>query len=284
MSISPSDSSTARYRVTGMDCPSCAAKIEGTARKIAGIQSVKVSIASEIMTLEVQSPEAASNVERAVFDLGYRLSRLQNEVGDAELPDLSHVTPAYKRALWIVVLLNVGYGLIEIAGGFWAGSEALKADALDFLGDGLITFLGLLAVGWTLAWRARSALIQGLFLAALGLGVLATTIFRIFVLNAPEAGLMGIFGAVALTVNVAAAFVLLPHRNGDANMRAVWLFSRNDAIGNLAVVIAAGFVAWTGTHWPDLAVAAIVAALFLQSAWSIIRDARNDLREAKTAR
>ena len=284
MSISPSDSSTARYRVTGMDCPSCAAKIEGTARKIAGIQSVKVSIASEIMTLEVQSPEAASNVERAVFDLGYRLSRLQNEVGDAELPDLSHVTPAYKRALWIVVLLNVGYGLIEIAGGFWAGSEALKADALDFLGDGLITFLGLLAVGWTLAWRARSALIQGLFLAALGLSVLATTIFRVFVLNAPEAGLMGIFGAVALTVNVAAAFVLLPHRNGDANMRAVWLFSRNDAIGNLAVVIAAGFVAWTGTHWSDLAVAAIVAALFLQSAWSIIRDARNDLREAKTAR
>ena len=284
MTVTSSESTMARYRVTGMDCPSCAAKIEGTARKIAGIQSVKVSIASEIMTVELQSPETASDVERAVFDLGYRLSRLQNEAGDDELPDLSHVTPAYKRALWIVVLLNVGYGLIEIAGGFWAGSEALKADALDFLGDGLITFLGLLAVGWTLAWRARSALIQGLFLAALGLSVLATTIFRVFVLNAPEAGLMGIFGAVALAVNVAAAFVLLPHRNGDANMRAVWLFSRNDAIGNLAVVIAAGFVAWTGTPWPDLAVAAIVAGLFLQSAWSIIRDARDDLREAKTAR
>ena len=284
MTVTPSASSMARYRVTGMDCPSCAAKIEAAAREVAGIQSVKVSIASEIMTLQLQTPEAAPAVERAVTDMGYRLSRFHQETDDDDLPDLSHVTPAYKRALWIVVLLNVGYGLIEIFGGFWAGSEALKADALDFLGDGLITVLGLLAVGWTLAWRARSALVQGLFLAALGFVVLGTTIFRIFVFNQPEPGLMGIFGAVALAVNVAAAFVLLPHRNGDANMRAVWLFSRNDAIGNLAVVIAAGFVAWTGTPWPDLAVAAIVAGLFLQSAWSIIRDARNDLREAKTAR
>lgn len=203
---------------------------------------------------------------------------------DDDLPaDLAHVTPAYRRALWIVVGLNVGYGLIEAVGGYIAGSQALKADALDFLGDGLITFLGLLAVGWSLAWRARSALIQGVFLALLGLGVLATTAYRVIVLNQPEAELMGLFGIVALVVNLAAAAVLLPHRTGDANVRAVWLFSRNDAIGNLAVVVAAGLVWWTGTPWPDLAVAVVVAGLFLSSAWSIIRDARADLRAAGVA-
>lgn len=204
---------------------------------------------------------------------------------DDDLPkDLAHVTPAYRRALWIVVGLNVGYGLVEFVGGLISGSQALKADSLDFLGDGLITFLGLLAVGWSLTWRARSALIQGVFLALLGLGVLVTTAYRVVVLHQPEAELMGLFGAVALVVNVAAAAVLLPHRTGDANVRAVWLFSRNDAVGNLAVVIAAGLVWWTGTPWPDLAVAVVVAGLFLQSAWSIIRDARRDLRAAASPR
>jgi Co/Zn/Cd efflux system component len=181
---------------------------------------------------------------------------------DDDLPkDLAHITPAYRRALWIVVGLNVGYGLVEMVGGFISGSQALKADALDFLGDGLISFLGLLAIGWSLAWRARSALIQGLFLAVLGVGVLATTGYRVLVLNQPEAELMGLFGAVALVVNVASAAVLMPHREGDANVRAVWLFSRNDAIGNLAVAF-------------------VIAGLFLQSAWAIIRDARSDLDKA----
>lgn len=200
---------------------------------------------------------------------------------DDDLPkDLAHITPGYRRALWIVVGLNVGYGLVEMIGGFVSGSQALKADALDLLGDGVISFIGLLAIGWSLGWRARSALIQGLFLAVLGVGVLATTLYRVLVLNQPEAGLMGLFGTVALVVNVAAAAVLIPHREGDANVRAVWLFSRNDAIGNLAVVVAAGLVWWTATPWPDLAVAFVIAGLFLQSAWSIIRDARADLRKA----
>lgn len=280
---------TARYRVTGMDCPSCVAKIEGAARKVAGVEEVKVSIASQIMTLQASEPGSVQQVEQAVVGLGYQLARLDRPAraaaasadDDDKLPDLSHVTPAYKRALWIVVLLNVGYGVVEMVGGFVAGSQALKADALDFLGDGFITFLGLLAVGWSLAWRARSALIQGLFLGVLGLGVLVTTGYRVLVLNQPEAELMGIFGAIALVVNVAAAAALIPHRTGDANVRAVWLFSRNDAVGNLAVVIAAGLVAWTGTPWPDLVVAVVIAGLFLQSSWSIVRDARGDLREAK---
>ncbi|MEX1186042.1 MAG: cation transporter [Gemmatimonadaceae bacterium] len=186
--------------------------------------------------------------------------------------------PGYRHALWIVVLLNAGYGVVEMAGGFLADSQALKADALDFLGDGLITLFGIVALSWPREWRARAALTQGVFLAAMGVGVLATTAYRVFVLRQPDAELMGVFGVIALVVNLAAAAVLLPHRAGDVNVRAIWLFSRNDSLGNLAVVIAAGFVALTGTRWPDLIVAAAIAGLFLQSAWSIIRSASSKLR------
>lgn len=198
---------------------------------------------------------------------------------DDEIGDLTHATPAYKRALWIVAALNLGSAVVEMAGGIIAGSQALKADALDFLGDGSITLLGLLAIGWGLVWRARAALLQGAFLGLLGLGVLVASAYRVFVLQTPEAGLMGIFGLLAFAVNVAAAMILLKHRAGDANVRAVWLFSRNDAIGNLAVVAAAGLVWLTSTPWPDLIVAAVIAGLFLHSAWEIIRGARRELAE-----
>jgi len=200
-------------------------------------------------------------------------------MSDDDLPkDLSHITPAYRRALWLVVLINVGYGIAEIIGGFLADSQALKADALDFLGDGSITFLGLIAIGWGLKLRARSALIQGIFLGAMGIGVLVYTIYRTQALQTPEVGLMGSLGVVALLINVIAVIILLPHRKGDANVRAVWLFSRNDALGNILVIIAAGFVFWTNTSWPDLIAAGVIAILFLQSSWSIIKDARNDLK------
>lgn len=268
-----------RYRVTGMDCSSCAAKIEREAGGVTGVQEVKVSIASQEMTLRIDKTAAQlPELERRITGLGYKLARVSTDEDDESIPDLSHVTPAYKRALWIVVLLNAGYGVIEIVGGFIAGSQALKADALDFLGDGMISFLGLIAVGWGLAARAKAAMLQGIFLGVLGVGVLVATSYRVLVVQQPEAQLMGILGLIALAVNIAAAAVLLPHRHGDANVRAVWLFSRNDAIGNLAVVVAAGLVAWTRTPWPDLIVATIVAALFLHSSTAIIRDARNDLR------
>ena len=274
----------ARYRVTGMDCPSCAAKIESAARKIQGVNDVKVSIASQVMTLVVTDPPTRlPAVEHAVTDLGYQLARIGAD-DDDRIPASVHVQPAYKRALWIVILLNVGYGVIEAVGGFFAGSQAVKADALDFVGDGLISFLGLIAIGWGLAARARAALLQGVFLALLGIAVLINTVYRVVVLNQPEAELMGIFGAIALVVNVVAALVLIPHRNGDANVRAVWLFSRNDAIGNAAVVLAAVLVWWTHSPWPDLVVAGVIAALFLHSAWSIIAHARTDLRQAALPR
>ena len=192
--------------------------------------------------------------------------------------DLTHITPAYRRALWIVVLLNAGYGIIEMVGGFIAGSQALKADALDFLGDGSITFIGLLAITWGSLWRSRAALAQGIFLAALGLGVLATTLYRLVSTTSPEAEIMGGLGLIALAVNVAAVLVLAKFRKGDANVKAVWLFSRNDAFGNVAVVIAAGFVWLLNSPWPDLIVAFGIAGLFLHAAWDIISDARRELR------
>ncbi|MCV0400128.1 MAG: cation transporter [Nitrosarchaeum sp.] len=199
---------------------------------------------------------------------------------DDDLPkDLSHITPAYRKALWIVVLINVGYGIVEMIGGFLADSQALKADALDFLGDGSITFLGLLAIGWGLKLRARSALIQGIFLGVMGIAILGYTIYRTQVLHTPEAGLMGVFGIGALLINIIAVIILLPHRKGDANVRAVWLFSRNDALGNILVVVAAGLVFWTNTSWPDLIAAGIIASLFLQSSWSIIKDAQSELKK-----
>ena len=201
-----------------------------------------------------------------------------SECACSEVPkDASQITPAYRRALWTVVVLNLGYGIIEAVAGFMARSQALKADALDFVGDGAITLLGIIALGWRGSWRARSALIQGIFLGGLGLGVVATTIYRMLVLKLPEAELMGIFGGIALAVNVAATLVLIPHRKGDANVRAIWLFSRNDAIGNLVVVLAAGLVAWTGTPWPDLVAALGIASLFLHSSWSIVKDALGEM-------
>ncbi|MBK7361485.1 MAG: cation transporter [Micavibrio sp.] len=197
--------------------------------------------------------------------------------GDCCVPkDLTHITPAYRRALWIVVLLNLGMGVAEMVGGILSGSQALKADALDFFGDGAITFIGLLAIGWSLIWRSRIALTQGIFLGGLGLSVFVYTIYRVFVLQIPEAETMGTIAIIALIVNVSAALVLIPHRHGDANVRAVWLFSRNDALGNLAVIIAAIFVGWTGTAWPDLIVAFVIAGLFLHSSLEIIKDAHRE--------
>ena len=170
------------------------------------------------------------------------------------------------------MILNVGYGVVDMIGGFIAGLRAVKADALDFSGDGAIIFLGPRAIGWSVAWRARSALAQGFFL---DLGVLGTTIVRVFERTTPDAGLRGLLGMDALVVWI---LPLLRFRKGIANLRDVWLFSRNDAIGNAAVVIAAGLVAWLGSAWPDLIVAFGIAGLFLHSAWAIIRDARGDLK------
>ena len=196
--------------------------------------------------------------------------------GDSQRADKD---PAYRRALWIVVLLNLGFGACEIVGGFIADSQALKADSLDFVGDGTITLVGLIALGWAAVARARIAFVQGLFLLFLGLSVIAVAFWRAFTAAVPEADLMGTIGIVALLVNITAALVLSRFREGDANVRAIWLFSRNDALANVAVIVAAALVAWTGQAWPDLAVAAVIAVLFLHSAYEILRGARAELGE-----
>ena len=186
--------------------------------------------------------------------------------------------PAYRRALWIVVILNIGFGLCEIIGGFVADSQALKADALDFLGDGSITLIGLFALGWTALARSRVALVQGIFLGLLGIGVIGFAIWRAMSPGMPEAGIMGVIGFVALGINIASAYVLSQFRDGDANVQAIWLFSRNDAIANVGVIIAAALVAWTGQAWPDLLVAAVIALIFLHSAYLIVKRATEELR------
>ena len=191
--------------------------------------------------------------------------------------DLAIRSPAYRRALWIVVALNLGYAVIEFAGGWLSGSQALKADALDFLGDGLISLLALIALAWPAAWRARTALLQGLFLGGLGALVVVSTVYRFWNPTPVETLSMGVFALGALIVNLVSVMPLLPFKDGDANMRAIWLFSRNDAIGNVAVIIAAGLVWWIGAPWPDSVVALGIAALFLQSSYLIIRDARREL-------
>ncbi len=186
---------------------------------------------------------------------------------------------AYRRALWLVAGLNLGMGVVESVSGYVAGSQALKADALDFLGDGVITGLGLIALNWGARSRARTAFAQGLFLAIMGLGVFAVTLYRAFISQMPEAGLMGGVGLLAFVVNIACAVILLRFREGDANVRAIWLFTRNDAIGNAAVVAAALVVAATGSPWPDLITAAAIAGLFLHSAIKIIASARGELKK-----
>lgn len=202
---------------------------------------------------------------------------MSNDCGCTGDADRARVDPAYRRALQTVVVLNVGFGVIELLAGFLASSQALKADSLDFLGDGSITFVGLLALAWSARSRAKVALAQGLFLAVLGVWVLLSTLWRMLNAIPPEAELMGIVGVAALAVNVAAALVLRRFQGGDANARAIWLFSRNDALANIAVVAAAGMVWWTGMAWPDLAVAVVIAGLFLVSSREIIRNARREI-------
>jgi Co/Zn/Cd efflux system component len=186
--------------------------------------------------------------------------------------------PAYRRALLTVVVLSLGFGAGELLNGFIADSQALKADSLDFLGDGTISLLGLLALMWSARARA-GPLTQGAFLGFLGFGVIAFAIWRALNATAPDAELMGAIGVIALIVNVGSALLLSRFREGDANVRAIWLFSRNDALANVSVIVAAGLVAWTGKAWPDLAVAGVIALLFLHSAYDIVTNARRQLKD-----
>ena len=188
------------------------------------------------------------------------------------------VSPAYKRALMAVIAINAVMFFVEMSAGLVSGSQALKADALDFAGDTATYGLSLFVIGASLKTRARASLIKGASLAAIALTVLAMTGLRVMNGAPPEAGTMGLIGLLALAANLTSVFILLRWRDGDSNVRSVWLCSRNDAIGNVGVIAAGGLVAATGAAWPDLVVAALLASLFLRSAAAITVQALGELK------
>lgn len=185
--------------------------------------------------------------------------------------------PRWRRALWIALGVNAGMFVVEMAAGAAADSRALQADALDFLGDAANYAISLLVAGMALAWRARAALAKGLTLIGLGGWVMITAVLAALGGAAPQPELMGMIGALALAANAGVAIMLYRFRTGDANMRSVWICSRNDAIGNIAVMAAALGVFGTGTAWPDLIVAAILALLGISGGIQIVQQARREM-------
>ena len=195
-----------------------------------------------------------------------------NGSGESALND-----PRWRRILWIALLINAAMFAVEIVAGVAADSRALQADALDFLGDAANYAISLGVAGMALAWRARAAMFKALTMLAFGLWVLGSALWGFLAGAAPHAETMGLIGALALAANVAVALMLFRYRTGDANMRSVWICSRNDAIGNLAVIGAALGVFGTGHSWPDLLVAAIMATLAIWGSAEVYRQARREL-------
>ena len=194
-------------------------------------------------------------------------------------PRFDGMDPRYRRALWAVIAINGVMFVVEMSAGALAGSQALKADALDFLGDTLTYAMSLAVIGMSVKVRATAALIKGVSLSLMGLWVLGSTAYHVLVLGLPSAGVMGAIGFLALAANVTSVLLLMRYKDGDANVRSVWLCSRNDAIGNVAVMAAAVAVWLTVSPWPDLIVAAVLASLFLSSAWQILRQALQEYRQ-----
>lgn len=182
----------------------------------------------------------------------------------------------YIRILWTVIAINGAMFAVEMAGGYAANSRALEADALDFFADAVTYGASLWAIGKSVVLRSRVAVLKGLSLLGMGVFVFSKTAYEVFVLEVPRAELMGAVGFLALAANVASVALLARYRHGDANVRSVWLCSRNDAIGNLVVIAAAGLVWGTASGWPDVIVAAIMASLFINSAIQILMQARRE--------
>lgn len=199
-------------------------------------------------------------------------------------PKFDGASKGFRRALWWVIAINATMFVVEMAAGSLAGSQALKADALDFLGDSVTYGISLFVLGMSLRVRATAALLKGFSLAAMGVWVLGSTIYQVLFLGLPSAPIMGAIGLLALTANLVSVLILLRYKDGDANVRSVWLCSRNDAIGNVAVMGAAGAVVLTQSAWPDLIVAALMAGLFLWSAFQIVVQALREWRhQSETA-
>lgn len=184
------------------------------------------------------------------------------------------VSADYKRRLWAVIAINTVMFGVEMTAGQVAQSQALQADALDFAADALTYGISLAVIGAAIKIRSTVAMAKGISLLLMGLWVFGTTLYRVIDIGVPEAGVMGAIGFLALLANLASVLILVKYKDGDANVRSVWLCSRNDAIGNIAVMIAAVGVWGMSTGWPDLIVAGIMAGLFLSSSVQIIGQAR----------
>lgn len=189
-----------------------------------------------------------------------------------------NASPEYRRVLWIALVVNAAMFAVEAAAGLAAGSVSLQADALDFFGDAANYGLSLSVLSMGLVWRARAALVKGVSMGLFGLWVMGAAAMNVLGDTLPNAPTMGVIGFVALIANVGVAVLLYRFREGDANMRSVWLCTRNDAIGNVAVMVAALGVFGTGTLWPDIAVAAVMASLALSASVQTIHSALAELR------
>lgn len=189
------------------------------------------------------------------------------------VPVFDGVDVRYKRVLWTVIAINGVMFLVEMIGGQLAGSQALKADALDFLGDTITYGLSLAVIGASIRTRSMAALFKGLSLIAMALWVFSSTLYHTLILGLPSAQVMGSIGLMALAANLASVLLLKRYKDGDANVRSVWLCSRNDAIGNVIVMFAALGVWGSTSAWPDLAVAAVMAGIFLTSSVQILQQA-----------
>lgn len=185
--------------------------------------------------------------------------------------------PKFRKALVTVIIINFLMFGVEMVAGHISGSQALMADALDFFADGVTYTISLLVIGKALRVRSTAAMAKGISLLLMGLWVMGSTIYDVFFLQTPKADIMGMIAVMALLANLASVLILMRWRNGDANIRSVWLCSRNDAIGNVAVMLAAVGVFGTGTGWPDLIVAGIMAGLFINSSIKIIRQSRQEM-------
>ena len=188
--------------------------------------------------------------------------------------------PAFLRILWIIITLNGGMFVTEMIAGHEAGSQSLLADALDFAADTLTYSISLWAIGRPQSVRSTAALFKGYSLFTMALYVVGSTLYKIMCHATPVAETMGLVAILAFAANVISVLLLYKWRNGDANIRSVWLCSRNDAIGNVAVLLAAIGVFGTGTAWPDLIVAGLMAGLFLRGSWQIVKHATAERRSA----
>ena len=191
---------------------------------------------------------------------------------------LEHANRQERRILIIVLLINAGMFVAEFSAGLLSGSTALLADSLDMLADAVVYALGLFALGRASHWRARAALTSGVLQLLLGLGVAVEAIWKMVAGSLPDAATMGLFGAIALVANTLCFLLLLRFRDGDINLRATWICSRNDMIGNLGVLLAAALVIWTGSPLPDIVIGLLIAAVVVHSAWRIVNEAKGQLR------